>query len=602
MYIDDLKNLPLSPGVYIMYNAEDTVIYVGKSKSLKKRVSSYFMDSKQQLPKVAAMVSNVVRFEIIVTDTEFEALVLECSLIKQHMPRYNILLKDGKGYPCIRITFNDDFPKIELVRKAARDGAKYYGPFLSSMYVNETIDVIKRVFGVRTCNRVLPRDIGKHRPCLNYYIKQCKAPCDGKISQEDYRRIFYEIDDFLQGRSTDLVKQLSQKMMEYSEALEFEKAAALRDKLNAMRIINERQKIISLTESNIDVIATASNGTTLCVCILYIRAGAIKGKEQYFLNDGEVDQSELIGDFIKQHYFKENIPSSIHLSAPIDDMDILQQYLSEVAGSSIKLLTPQRGAKKSMVDMAYRNALESLQLRALKADRSLKKAETLLFEIRDTLGIPTVPYNIEAYDISHVAGAHCVGVCVAYHNAQKYKKGYRRFNVENNNDYHNMKEVLYRRIENAVNNDEKFLPLPDVILVDGGITQVNAAVEVCDFFKVNIPVFGMVKDDKHKTKGLINQNGELALNRAKPVFNFVAQVQDEVHRYAISSHKIKHSKTIGSELTKIKGIGDKKKDMLLKHFKSIGKIKKATLDELKQSGLDTRTAEAVVAYFNDVSE
>ncbi len=580
-----------------MYNADGVIIYVGKSRALKNRVSSYFTGTPRDA-KVAAMVPNIDRFEIIVTDTEFEALVLECSLIKQHQPRYNILLKDDKAYPYIRVSTNEAFPRIELARKVESDGAKYYGPYLNSYHVNETIGLLKTIYGVRGCNRRLPEDIGKERECLNYHIKRCTGPCNGHISQEDYRGMFDEIHNFLHGRTSSIIDDLKRDMARLAERMEFEKAAALRDRIHAIERLSEQQKIMSTRPDNTDVIVTANDGNTTVIYVMYIRDGVIRGKEQRFIDDNDVDTTELITSFIQQHYFPTNIPTNIHLEFPLPDEQLLERYLSELANASIHINVPQRGQKHDVLKLAKSNAIEALELRLISHDRRRRKSGAVLHELKTHLGTDVVPECIECYDVSHTGGTMTVGVGVCYVDGEPKKTRYRRYNLSGNDDYSNIKEMIYRRMENAMAGNEKFLPLPDVILMDGGIGQVNAALESLGFFNIDIPVFGIVKDDRHKMRGLVGTGGEITISRVKPAFALLNRISDEVHRYAISSHRIKRRNAITTELLSIKGVGEKKAAALLKAFGGVDKIKVATADALAAvKGMDKRTAAIVAEYY-----
>ncbi len=624
MTSEDLRYLPKQPGVYIMYNAQGEVIYVGKSKALKNRVSSYFTSLDSHLPKVAAMVANIDHFEIIVTDSEFEALVLECSLIKQYQPKYNILLKDDKSHPFIKITFNNPYPHIELARQLDKDGAKYFGPYLSGRDVTEAIGIVKKVWGVRTCSRVLPRDIGKYRPCLNYHIKQCTAPCDNRISQQDYRGLFDEITQFLEGKTTSVIKELRERMFEQSETLNFEAAAKTRDKLLAIEGLNRKQKIISTKRGNQDIIAIANDGKTICIVVFFVRDGKISGKEQFFLEDASLDPAELTADFIKQHYSMATyIPGTILLQYETPDMDMFAKWLSEKTGSTIELICPKRGDRKAVVDMALRNAVEALQLRIAKNNARKQRVDNLLYELKTELNLSAIPYRIESYDISHTGGADSVGVMIVFSDGVPKKSAYRKFNIktaEAADDYSALREVLFRRFSRAKEGDAGFLPMPDLLLLDGGKGHVTVAKEILDFFELDIPLFGMVKDRKHRTAGLItlSQNflegysdnnvelnnisnfDEVTLNRQGRVFRLIVQIQDEVHRFAITSHKVKHKiSAFASELTKIKGIGPKKQKILLQAFKTIDGIKNATVEQLAAvKGIDKASAAAIAAHFS----
>ena len=606
MFKDEIKALPDNPGVYIMRAADDEIIYIGKAKNLKNRVSQYFQSNKSHTEKVARMVSNVVRFEYIITGSEFEALVLECTLIKEHLPKYNILLKDDKSFPYIKITVNEPYPRILLTRKVIKDGARYFGPYLNAAVFNEMMDIAKKVFAVRSCKKVLPRDIGKSRTCLYYSINQCCGPCDGKISQQDYRAIFDDIIILLEGKQTDILDSLTQQMADASGRLEFERAARLRDKIIAIKKITEKQRIVSTNKGNQDVIAMAAENKTVCVQLFIIRDGKMLGRENFIIdNVGGSSPGELLAGFIKQYYgVSTYIPKSILLQHDIDDRELIEKWLSEKCGSSIGITVPKRGEKLSMVKMVEKNALESLKLSLMKSDISKRKLDDLMFELRELMGLTSAPMRIEAYDISNTSGSDNVGVCVVFENGQPKKSDYKKFNIrshEGANDYESMREVLYRRLTNGMEGNEGFVPLPDLILLDGGKGHVSSVAEVIKFFNLDIPFFGMVKDDRHRTRGLTTDTAEIAVKRQSAAFNFLTAVQDEVHRFAIGAHRRKRTKsTFASELNEIHGVGEKKRAALLKHFKTMTGIKNAAAAELAAvKGIDKGTAEKIFAHFNE---
>ncbi len=609
-----LKNLPLCPGVYIMKNLNGDVIYVGKSKLLKNRVSQYFNNSKNHSPKTVSMVSNVYDFDYIVTDTEVEALVLECNLIKKHRPKYNILLKDDKQYPYIKITMQDDYPRIYMTRQIKKDGAKYFGPYISSFVVKDTLETIRKVFKVRSCSKKLPKDIGKGRPCLFYHINQCSAPCDGKISAEEYRDVFDKITDILNGKYADIINSLTKDMYEASEKLEFERAARYRDKINSLKVFDEKQKIVSTKEDNRDIIGVYQDENDSCIQIFYMRDGKIVGSEYYVFDYDESTKEELVSEFIKQYYFNATIiPKEILLPVEFDDFQDVQSWLSQKAECKISLITPKKGEKLKLVDMVCKNAEESLQNYRFKRERERLKENNILSQLMATLGLKLPPYRIECYDISNISGAQSVGACVAYKNAKEYKKAYKRFNiktVEGANDYESMREVIFRRINNAYKEEEaiknrsmnpedaKFLPLPDLILLDGGKGHVSAIKSLLETLGEDIPVFGLVKDDKHFTSGITDEKYEIPLNKEDDLFKFLAQMQDEVHRFAIDGFRKRHIEhSLRSELDNIKGIGTVKRNKLMQTFLSIDRIKSATLDELTNA-LDIKSGTEVYNYFH----
>ena len=600
--VESVKNLPSDPGVYLMYNKDDEIIYVGKAKNLKKRVSSYFRKNSAHSPKVIAMVENIVRFEYIIVGSEFEALVLECNLIKQHQPYYNILLKDDKAYPYIKITVNEQYPRIMLARRILKDKAMYFGPYLNAKVVYETIDMVKSVFKIRSCNRNLPRDIGRARPCLNYQIDKCSAPCDNKISGEDYRNKISKIIDFLNGNHTDVLKILEDSMYKAAENLHFEKAAALRDKIETIKHIHDKQKITSTTLGNKDVISVADIGKYVCIMLFKIREGKMINKENFIITDKNKESKEFIlNEFVKQYYsIIDFIPNKILLQYTTEDIELIEQWLSEKCGNKINVSVPKKGENFQLIKMAENNAVELLKLHILKVDSSKKKINDLIYQIKTTFALESLPMRIESYDISNISGVDNVGVCVVYENGIPKKSDYRLFNiqsVEGADDYGSIRETLYRRLEKGVENIKGF-ELPDLILIDGGKGHVKSAKEIVDFYNLDIPVFGMVKDDNHRTRGVTTENDEIHIKKTDAIFKFLTQIQDETHRFAITSFHKKHKKSmIKSELTNIRGVGEAKKNMLLKAFKSVNAIKSADIDELSKV-VDCKTAENIYKYFN----
>ncbi len=599
---NSVKNLPANPGVYLMFDKNDEIIYVGKAKNLKNRVSSYFRKNSSHTPKVCAMVENIVRFEYIIVSNEFEALVLECNLIKQHQPYYNILLKDDKAYPYIKITMNEQYPKIMLARKVLRDNAQYFGPYLNTKVVNETIDLVKTVFNVRSCNRVLPRDIGKDRPCLNYQIGKCSAPCNNKISQLEYKANFEKIINFLNGNHTDVIKKLEESMRQASENLQFEKAGRLRDKIETIKHIHDRQKITSTSLGNKDIISIADVGAYVCIMLLNIRDGKMINREHLIIKNSNKETKEsLLTDFVKQHYsMTEYIPNKILIQYPIEDVELIGQWLSEKCGFKITVSVPKKGENAKLIKMAENNAVELLKLHILKNDINKKKMNDLIYQIKTTFGLENPPMRIESYDISNISGTDSVGVCVVYENGVPKKSDYRLFNirsVEGADDYESIRETLYRRLENGVEGVKGF-ELPDLILIDGGKGHVKSAKDIVDFYHLDIPVFGMVKDDRHRTRGVTTENDEVYVKKNDAIFKFLTQVQDETHRFAITSFHKKHKKSqLKSELTNINGVGEAKKNKLLKAFKSINAIKTAGVQELSKV-VDEKTAINIYDYFN----
>lgn len=611
---EKLKTLPMSPGVYLMKDKDGKIIYVGKSKVLKSRVSSYFINSKSHTVKTVKMVNQVNDFDYILTDSEVEALILECNLIKKYMPKYNILLKDDKQYPYIKITVKEEYPKIFVTRRLVKDGSKYFGPYMSAANTKETLDTIKRIFKIRTCNRVLPRDIGKDRPCLYYQIGQCSAPCAGKISQEEYSEMFNKISDVLSGNYSMLEKALTEKMYKASDNLEYEKAAGYRDRINNLRALDEKQKIISTNEDNRDIIGVYRENNDCCVQIFYMRGGKMLGSERYIFENSDDTLEELISGFIKQFYFTAtNIPKEILIPVEIEDSDEIEKWLSEKSGHKIRVHMPKRGDKAHTIRMVNKNAEESLKVHKFKRDREQTNQNAVLKGLMELLKLKSTPFRIESYDISNISGSQSVGVCVVYNNAHPHKSSYRKFNiktVEGANDYESTREVIFRRISKAYEEEDaiksgtlqedkaKFLPLPDLILLDGGKGHVHVIKELFETMGEEIPVYGMVKDDKHKTRALTDENQEFYIDKDSELFKFLTGLQEEVHRFAITAFRKKHEKaSVHSELDDIKGVGPAKRNKLLLSFSSIKKIKNATVGELS-AVIDPQTAKNVYKYFH----
>lgn len=609
---EKLRNLPLCPGVYIMKDAEDNIIYVGKSKLLKNRVTQYFQNSKNHTPKTRTMVAHIFDFEYIVTDTEVEALVLECNLIKKHRPKYNILLKDDKQYPYIRIT-NEEYPRIFMTRKIIKDGSKYFGPYMSAFMVKETLETIRKIFQVRSCSKKLPRDIGKGRPCLYFHINQCSAPCDGNISKEEYQEIFRHISEVLNGDYKNIIQDLTEKMKDAAEELSFERAAKYRDKIESIKILGEKQKITSTEENNRDIISCFSDENDICIQLFFMRGGKVVGSEYHVFEDTEDDSAEVLEEFVKQYYFNAtNIPKEILLSQQIEDLENVEQWLSQKAGTRIHLLIPQRGEKAKITKMVLKNAEESLRQYKFKRDKENTEHNEILSSLQQLLELDKPPFRIESYDISNISGRMSVGACVVYKNAKPHKTAYRKFTVktvEGANDYESMREVIFRRIKRAYEEEDaiaageleeskaKFLPFPDLILLDGGKGHVSAIRTLFETLGENIPVFGMVKDDKHRTRGLTDDSKEFIIDSDSELFRFLTRLQDEVHRFAITAYRKKHENmNIQSELENISGIGVSKRNKLLSSFMNIQRIKDATIDELT-AVVGKNAAKNVYNYF-----
>lgn len=606
-----LKNLPDNPGVYIMRNLLGEVIYVGKAKNLKNRVKQYFQSSKNHSEKVKAMVKHISEFEYIVTDSEIEALILECNLIKKYSPKYNILLKDDKSFPLIKVTVNEDFPRVIVTRNIINDGAKYFGPYTDISSVYETCDLIKKTFPLRTCKRNITVDGKNTRPCLNYHINLCKAPCDKLISKEDYKIIVDDVLNILNGKNKDIVNNIKKDMEVASMNLEFEKAAALRDKLIAIEKINEKQKIISANFENEDFIAISQDEVDSCIQIFFVRDGKILGREHFILNDtGSEDKGRVISEFVKSFYGGTAfIPKQIYVTY-IDEKNILEEYLTIKKEYKVSIKTPLKGEKKRILDMVEKNSKHALEMFKLK-DKSDKEVQTkLLDELKNVLNLDDIPSRIEAYDISNIMGVDSVGTMVVFQDGKAKNSDYRRFKIKTvngPNDYGSMREILMRRFSHGleeikkIQNNEinlssgRFSIFPDLIMMDGGRGQVNIALEVLKELNICIPVCGMVKDDKHRTRGLIYNNEELIIDSKSNLLKFITKIQDEVHRFAISYHRSLRSKTtLHSILEDIPYIGEKRRKELLKEFITVENIRKATDEELlKLPSMDRKSVESL---------
>ena len=595
---DQLKKLPAEPGVYLMKDEHDKIIYVGKAISLKNRVRQYFQSSKNHSSKVKSMVKNIKSFEYIITDSELEALILECNLIKKYRPKYNVLLRDDKTYPYIKVTVNEDFPRVLKVRKVLRDKAKYFGPYTNVEAVNDTLEVIRNIYPIRTCNVDIDRAIKNNmRPCLNHHIKRCVGPCTGNVSKEEYNKMIEEIILFLSGKEEKLIEILKEKMNKCSMEFNFEEAAMYRDKIINLQEMMQKQKIdISTDDINQDIIAMAYNDEEACVQAFFIRHGKIVGREHFIL-EGTKDSSKesILGSFVKQFYMNaEYIPKEIIIESEIEDQVVMQEWLSNIKGQKVSIRVPQKGDKKSLIAMVKKNAMEYLEKFSNLNKRKYERSEGALIELADILGLKEPPRRIESYDISNIQGVDSIGAMVVFTNGLKDKKEYRRYKiktVEGPNDYDSMAEILDRRLQKG--------DFPDLILLDGGKGQVSAVQKVFDKYNIDIPLWGMYKDDKHRTKGLICATKEIELDKTSNLYRFVASIQDEVHNYAISYHRSLRNKSLTkSTLDNIPGVGEKRKKALLSHFKNIEDIKNASVDELSQiDGLNKSVAENIYDYF-----
>lgn len=611
-----LKVLPDKPGVYLMKSSLGEVVYVGKAKVLKNRVRQYFQNSRNHSEKIKAMVKNISEFEYIVTDSEMEALILECNLIKKYRPRYNILLKDDKHYPFIKVTTNEDFPRIFITRILAKDGAKYFGPYTDVSAVYETMELIKKIFPIRTCKRLIKEEGEKTRPCINYHIGLCKAPCEGHIDKVEYRKIVDDVIDLLSGRDKNIVKNIKNQMNKAAENLEFEKAAALRDKLLAVEKITEKQKIITGNFEDEDFINIYDDGKDSCVQVFFLRAGKITGREHFVIeNTGDTEKGEIIANFIKEFYGgTAYIPKTIYIPS-IEDGELLGQWLSMKRGSKVIIKIPQKGEKKETLNLVEKNAKMTLENFKLKFIQDKEIYKSSLQELCDILNLEDIPHRIEAYDISNIQGVDSVGTMVVFEEGRAKNSDYRRFKintVKGANDYDSMREILIRRFQHGLDEVRaiqekkinlsagKFSSFPDLILMDGGKGQVNIALEVLKGFNIDIPVCGMVKDDKHNTRGLIYNNEELMINRNSNAMRLVTRIQDEVHRFAITYHRsLRNKRVLHSVLEDIPNIGEKRRKELLKKFGAIENIKKATFEELLETpSIDRKAAASIVEFFS----
>ena len=578
-------SLPLLPGVYIMKNADGEIIYIGKAKALKNRVSQYFGSQNRHPVKVRKMVENVDRFDYIVTGSEFEALVLECSLIKQHSPKYNILLKDDKGYSYIRIS-EGEYRKISAVFNKKDDGSEYIGPYLSSYSVRQSVDAANKIFKLPQCNKVFPRDFGKSRPCLNYYISQCCGLCTGKIKKSDYDEAVDGAIAFLKGDSRDIIADLRVKMEKAAEELDFEQAAKLRDRINSIERIKEKQKVVYKSVEEQDVFATADIDGSVCLAVLRFSNGRLFDSEHFFFDDPG-DKESMRSDFITSYYsMRDNIPKRVTVDGEVADRELLEQWLSEKKGKKVTVFVPARGEQLEIVNMCRKNAEEKLAIKKGRTGREI----AVLDELKDLLGLKKTPEYIESYDISHTAGQDSVAGMIVFKGGKPYRKAYKRFSIKSfdgNDDYRAMNEVLTRRFseyEKSKDSTEGFGKLPDLILLDGGVGQVHAVEPVLREFGLKIPLFGMVKDNRHRTRAISGDGGEIAINSKRQVFTLVSEIQNEVHRFSVAYHHQKHAKRgLSLSLTEIEGVGEKRASALLKYFKTMTAIKNAEVDELSKA-------------------
>ena len=611
-----LKNLPSKPGVYLMKNSLGEVIYVGKAKILKNRVKSYFQNSKNHSEKVRVMVKHIAEFEYIVTDSEMEALILECNLIKKYSPRYNILLKDDKFYPFIKITVNDDFPRVFVTRNYSKDGSKYFGPYTNGTAVYETINLINKIFPLRTCKLLIKEGGEPVRPCLNYHIKKCFGPCGGYISKEEYGKMIKDVIDILSGKDTTVLKVLQSEMEEASINLEFEKAADLRDKILAIKAIVEKQKIFKTMEGDEDFINIYRDEKDSCIQVFFSRDGKILGREHFiFENTAEDSIEEILEEFITSFYGgTAKVPRTIYVPA-LSNVELVEEYLTIKRGAKVWIKVPQKGQKREMLEMVKNNAQITLEKFKDKYLRDKEINKIALEELQELLDLEIWPSRIEAYDISNIQGVDSVGSMIVFEEGRSKNSDYRRFRiktVKGANDYDSMREILTRRFSHGLEEVKaiqesklqfsagKFSNFPDLIMMDGGKGQINIALEVLRDLNINIPVCGLVKDDKHATRGIIYNNEELIINRSSNLMQLIRRIQDEVHRFAITYHRsLRDKRTLHSVLDDIPNVGEKRRRALLMKFGSVDNIKNATLEQLLETpSINNKAAESIYQYFN----
>lgn len=601
---EELKKLPAQPGVYIMHDKSDAIIYVGKAKILKNRVRQYFQSSRNLTPKIRSMVSNVQRFEYIITDSELEALVLECNLIKLHKPRYNTMLKDDKTYPFIKITVAEDFPRIMSSRQLKKDKCRYFGPFTSGKAVNDTIELLNKTYGLRTCRKNLPKDIGKGRPCLNYHIGQCTAPCQGYINREDYRKLIDKATDFLEGKYNGITQQLKELMQQASDKLQFEQAAAYRDMLESVKFISQKQKITNSDMQDKDIVAAAMDEQDCVVQVFFVRGGKLIGREHYHMElSGEETITTVITDFVKQFYAgTPYVPHTIMLQEIPQEEELIMQWLSERAGHSVRFEIPKRGSKEKFVELAEKNALNVLKQDKDKIKREEARTTGAVRAIENKLGLSDI-HRMEAFDISNISGVQSVGSMVVFHDGLPRHNDYRKFRIKTvvgPDDYSSMREVLTRRLTHG--DDSGFGVMPDLIMMDGGKGQVNVALSVLSELGLDIPVCGMVKDDNHRTRALWYNDHEIDIDTRSEEFKLITRIQDEAHRFAIEYHRsIRSREQIHSVLDDIDGIGPARRKGLMRKFGDIDAIRNASVEELESApSMNRIAAEKVHAYFNNM--
>lgn len=608
---EELKKLPAKPGVYIMHGEKDEIIYVGKAISLKNRVRQYFQSSRNKGAKIERMVTHITRFEYIITDSELEALVLECNLIKEHRPKYNTMLKDDKSYPFIKVTVNEPYPRVLFARRMKKDKARYFGPYTSGGAVKDVIELVRKLYQVRSCNRNLPRDTGKDRPCLYYHMKQCKAPCQGYISQEEYRKNINKVIKFLNGDFQDTISELMEKMQKASEEMRYEDAMEYRDLIRSIEKIGERQKITGYGQEDRDIIAVAMDESEdlrdqdAVVQVFFIRDGKLIGRDHFYLRVAKGDtKSQVLSSFLKQFYAGTPfIPSEIMLQSEIEDAEIIEEWLTTRRKQKVHIRVPKKGTKEKLVELALENARMVLSKDRERIKREEGRTIGAVHEVEEWLGLKNV-VRMEAYDISNISGFESVGSMVVYEKGRPKRSDYRKFKikwVQGPNDYASMEEVLTRRFTHESNGEfDSFARLPDLILMDGGRGQVNIALKVLNELGIRIPVCGMVKDDHHRTRGLYFNNVEIPIDTSSEGFRLITRIQDEAHRFAIEYHRSLRSKEqVHSILDDIPGIGDTRRKALLRKFKSVENIRDASEEELAQTeSMNAGSARQVYEFFH----
>ena len=614
---EELKKLPGQPGVYIMHDAKDAIIYVGKAISLKNRVRQYFQSSRDKTAKIKQMVSKIARFEYIVTDSELEALVLECNLIKEHRPRYNTMLMDDKTYPYIKVTASEEYPRILFSRQMKKDKNKYFGPFTSAGAVKDTIELIRKIYRIRACSRKLPQDMGKDRPCLYYHIHQCDAPCQGYISQADYQKSVKQAVGFLNGQYEPVMKYLEEKMRTASETMEFEKAIEYRDLLESVRKVAQKQKITSQSMEDRDIIAMAKDERDAVVQVFFVRDGKLIGREHFHMNlTGSESKAEILNSFVKQFYAGTPfVPHEIWVQEELEDAEVIASFLTARRGQKVRFVVPKMGEKERLVELAEKNAKMVLSQDKEKIKREELRTIGAMNQIGSWIGLSGIK-RVEAYDISNISGFESVGSMIVYENGRPKRNDYRKFRirtVQGPNDYASMREVLLRRFSHGLEETKKlqaeggdlamgsFTRFPDLLMMDGGRGQVNIALEVLRELQLEIPVCGMVKDDNHRTRGLYYQNVEIPIDRHSEGFQLITRIQDEAHRFAIEYHRsLRGKEQVRSVLDDIKGIGPARRKSLMRTFKTIEAVREASVEELEAAPqMNRAAAEAVYIFFRD---